>query len=283
MQAKKSGEFIIRQMKRKDLDIAVEWAAREGWNPGLHDSDSFYYTDPAGFFIGEIDGEPVGTISAVAYNDEFGFIGFFMVKPEYRGKRYGIYLAKAALDYLGDRNIGLDGVVAKVKNYKHYGLKVAYHNIRYEGIGCGDPIDRVISLDKIRFEDLVSYDTRMFSAPRPQFLKRWIKQPDGKAVGVMSDGEILGYGVIRKCRIGYKIGPIFADNPEVAEMIFNSLSSGFPGQPVFLDTPGANPEAVELANRHKMKKVFETVRMYSKDTNILPVKNIFGVTSFELG
>ncbi|HLA33082.1 MAG TPA: GNAT family N-acetyltransferase, partial [Pseudomonas sp.] len=29
-------------MTRAEVDLAIDWAAAEGWNPGLHDADCFY-------------------------------------------------------------------------------------------------------------------------------------------------------------------------------------------------------------------------------------------------
>jgi ribosomal protein S18 acetylase RimI-like enzyme len=108
--------FQIRRMTQKEVaEIAVEWAAREGWNPGRHDAACFYAVDPQGFLIGELDGKPVAVISAVAYDDHFGFMGFYIVKPEFRGMGYGIQIWRAALDYLGSRNIGGDGVLERIK------------------------------------------------------------------------------------------------------------------------------------------------------------------------
>ena len=57
--------FTIVPMNRADVDTAVDWAAGEGWNPGLDDADCFYATDPNGFLIGRLDGEPVASISVV--------------------------------------------------------------------------------------------------------------------------------------------------------------------------------------------------------------------------
>ena len=102
-------------------------------------------------------------------------------------------------------------------------------------------------------------------------------------MAVVKDDGPAGYGVIRKCRSGYKIGPLFADNTQIAETLFTALTSNVPGEPVFLDTPEVNPAAVELAERHHMSVVFETARMYSKGEPALPMNCIFGVTSFELG
>jgi hypothetical protein len=50
-----------------------------------------------------------------------------------------------------------------------------------------------------------------------------------------------------------------------------------------LDIPESNPAAVALAERRGMTSVFETARMYTKEPPALPIEQVFGVTSFELG
>ncbi|MDX1357050.1 MAG: GNAT family N-acetyltransferase, partial [Halomonas venusta] len=62
-------------MNREELDLAMEWAAKEGWNPGLHDADCYFSADPQGFLVGLLDGEPIATISVIKYDDAFGFLG----------------------------------------------------------------------------------------------------------------------------------------------------------------------------------------------------------------
>jgi ribosomal protein S18 acetylase RimI-like enzyme len=275
-------KFIIRTMLRGDVNLALDWAAKEGWNPGIHDGDCFYYTDPQGFFIGELDGKPIGCITAVAYNNSFGFIGLYIVKPEFRGKGYGIQLWRTAMKHLGNRNIGLDGVIDQQENYKKSGFRLAYRHIRYEGIGGGPQSQHVVDLKEVSFEDLVAYDATLFSVPRPKFLKRWINQPEGAALGFLKNGKLAGYGVIRACQAGFKMGPLFADEEQIAEDLFNSLAGKVTGETVFLDTPEANSAAIALAKRHDMKMVFETARMYTKKPCSLPLHRIFGVTSLEL-
>lgn len=54
--------YTIRTMHRDEVQIAVEWAAREGWNPGLADADCFYAADPNGFLIGLLDEEPAAPV-----------------------------------------------------------------------------------------------------------------------------------------------------------------------------------------------------------------------------
>lgn len=276
--------FVIRRMAKDDVELIVDWAAREGWNPGLNDAACFYNADPQGFFIGELSGEPIGCISAVSYGDAFGFIGFYIIKKELRGKWYGIELGKRAMSYLGTRNIGIDGVVRKIKNYEKLGFTLAHRNIRYEGRGGRSCLTGVVELAAIPFETVASYDAGIFPAQRATFLERWIIQPDGASLGFIEDGKLKGYGVIRPCRTGFKIGPLFADSFDIAERLFDALGGKASAQtPVFLDVPAINPAALTLARVHNMKPVFETGRMYNKGMPAFPMGKVFGITSFELG
>ena len=278
--------YSIRTMTREEVDLAVEWAAQEGWNPGLHDADCYYTADPNGFLIGLLDDEPIATISAVKYSAAFGFIGFYIVKPEYRGKGYGLCIWNAALQYLAGCNIGLDGVVDQQKNYKKSGFKLAYRNIRYQGIG-GSPDPKnanIVELTTLPLHAINKYDRPFFPEERPQFTQDWINQPNCQALAIMHNKKMAGYGVMRPCRNGYKIGPLLADTAELAETLFLALKSkATSGAPIFLDTPETNQAAVALAERHEMTVSFETARMYTGDFPKIPVNRLFGVTSFEIG
>lgn len=278
-----ASQYVIRRMRRTDVDLAIGWAANEGWNPGINDGECFYDTDPNGFFIGELSDVQVGSIAAVAYDDRFGFIGLYIVRPEYRGKGFGIRLWNAAMGYLGDRNIGLDGVLAQQGNYERSGFRLAYKNLRYKGNIEGKISSSIVDLNKVAFEELLPYDSRVFPAPRPQFLKCWIAQPRAAAYGYLDRGTLAGYGVIRECGTGYKIGPLFADSEEAAEGLLNALAGKASGEPIYLDVPELNRMAISLAERHGMEVIFETVRMYTKKPYLSRLNRVFGVTTFELG
>ena len=278
--------FRIRTMKQDEVNLAIEWAAKEGWNPGIHDADCYYSADSNGFFIGILGDEPIATISAVKYGKSFGFIGFYIVKPEYRGKGYGMKIWNKGLKYLHGRNVGLDGVIAQQENYKKSGFKFAYRNIRYQGNGGGKfpKNSSVIKLSEINFETVNFYDQKLFPENRTDFLKSWINQSDSKALGILKDNKLAGFGVIRKCNSAYKIGPLFADNADLAEELFLVLKSQTKStDKFFLDTPEINKAALNLAETYKMNVVFETARMYTKEAPNISVNKIYGVTSFELG
>ena len=277
----------VRNMIRAELDLAIEWAAAEGWNPGLYDADAFFSADPNGFFIGLVDCEPVSVVSAVAYSDSFGFAGFFMTHPEYRNVGYGFALGQEALQYLGARSVGLDGVVAQQDNYRKAGFVYAHRNVRYQGKGS-DPLAAlpigIVPLAGRHVDRLINYDAEIFSVLRSSFLCAWISQP-GNGVFVAENNDLIrGYVVVRRCRSGYKIGPLFADNADIADCLYRA-AAGFvgPRNVLYLDIPEPNDAAYALTQRYQMEMVFETARMYRGGMRSLPLQRIFGITSFELG
>ena len=329
--------MTIRTMTRADLNLAIDWAAEEGWNPGLCDALPFWAADPAGFLIGEIEGQAVAVISAVRYGQDFGFIGFYIVKPAYRGQGYGWAIWQAALQHLQGRTVGLDGVLAQQENYQRSGFVLAHRNIRYAGVGsvlgagqasvatgllgcnqkCAEfavrgelvepqaPVSAsspstgsgrteaetrpslapgLLALGEIPFALLLEYDRRCFPAAREAFLRTWIAQPGTQAYGVLAGQCLVGYGVIRPCRSGFKIGPLLAGSPDVAEAIFAQLHQFVPAGTVFyLDVMGSAPPALELVAGHGMQPVFETARMYLGPAPDVATEQIYGITSFELG
>src|SRR4051812_26841802 len=142
-------DLQIRNLRPEEISIAIDWAAAEGWNPGLADAACFAIPDAQGFFVGEIDGEPVATISCVNYDDRFAFLGFYIVRAELRGSGHGLQIWNAAIAHAGSHVIGLDGVVAQQDNYKKSGFQLAYANIRYGGTVAALPAPAdIIALDK---------------------------------------------------------------------------------------------------------------------------------------
>jgi len=283
---KYDNNFEVRVASREEVGIAIDWAAQEGWNPGLNDAYCFFEADNEGFLIGYLEQQPIATISVVKYGQTFGFLGFYIVKPEFRGKGYGLKIWNAGLKHLKGRNIGLDGVVEQQENYQKSGFDLAYRNIRYAGTGGGDmPVgDNIKLLSEIPFEQLDNYDRDFFPENRSIFLRAWINQPQTTALGIMDNNQLSGYGVIRPCQEGHKIGPLFADSPDAADALYQALKASVTAeQKVFLDIPEVNSAALDLVKRYQMEVVFETARMYNKNQPGLAIEKLYGVTSFELG
>ena len=281
----------IRPASAAEFAIAVEWAAAEGWNPGLDDLPAFHAADPGGFFLGWIDGRPVSSISVVRYGPGFGFLGFYIVRPEHRGSGAGLATWNHGMAYLADcTTVGLDGVVAQQANYRKSGFVLAGRNVRHSGVpvlpagdGPGAAI-RAATADAL--PALLTYDRAFFAGPREAFTRAWaLPGPGVRRTALIDDpgGALAGYGVIRACRSGHKIGPLFADDAATAEALFIDLCRTVPGEAVSLDTPEDNSAAVALAERCGLEPVFETARMYRGPAQELPIPRTFGITTFELG
>jgi hypothetical protein len=267
-------------MAESELALALDWAAAEGWNPGLSDAHSFYAADPKGFFLGELDGAPIGCVSAIAYDQEYGFLGFYIVRPPYRGRGFGMQLWDAAMAY---RPGAMWASTASSPNKKTTGNQALRSPIATSAIKARAATPGLIDLSSVAFDEIARYDRTVFPADRADFLHRWIRQPQGAALAVRSKQRLEGYGVLRACRRGFKIGPLFADDPQIADALFQGLAARAAGQPIFLDAPAANPAAIGLAKRHGMAPVFETARMYTKEPPTVRLDRCFGVTTFELG
>ena len=190
---------------------------------------------------------------------------------------------------LGRRTIGLDGVVARQTNYARSGFAFAHRNIRFGGIASAhesaDPRLVELRLDRPTglAGSIVAYDRSMQPGPRETFLRAWLKPPGRRTLAFVEADSICGYGCVRQCREGYRIGPLFADTPAIAERIFAALTGRLYGAPVFLDVPEPNAEATALAKRHGLSPVFETARMYRGRPPALPLDRTFGITTLELG
>lgn len=285
MNIHKTDSYQIAVMSEAEVSIAIDWARQEGWNPGKHDASVFYQADPSGFLCGKIQEQIIATISAVKYGSEFGFIGLYIVKNEFRGQGFGLKLWNAAMDSLAGRNIGLDGVLAQQENYKKSGFRLAHRNIRFTGKSFKSAsASRAIPSQQIAFEEIAAYDSQFFPDKRNIFLKQWIAPENSVSLAIVEDSKILGYGAIRACDRGFKIGPLNAENSDIATELYLALTATVPEQSeVFLDIPEPNQAALQLAQQFNMSPVFETARMYTKEFPKLPLQKIFGITSFELG
>jgi GNAT superfamily N-acetyltransferase len=276
-------ELRIRAMRPDEIAIAIDWAAAEGWNPGVADAECFNTVDPEGFLIGELDGAPAATISCVNYDDRFAFLGFYIVRSDLRGRGYGLRIWNAAIAHVGGRTIGLDGVVAQQDNYRKSGFELAYPNIRYGGRTgpLATPPAEVVPLTDVPFAMVEADD--VFPAPRTAFLRAWINARGHIGRALMRDGKLAAWGVIRPCRRGHKIGPLIADDRTAAEAVLAALVAAAGADEVFLDVPSVNRDALALAQGHGLAPVFETARMYTGAIRPVLLERVFGVTTFELG
>jgi hypothetical protein len=228
------------------------------------------------------------TVSTVRYDAHFGFLGFYICRPEHRGEGLGLRLFETALAGVDVTTIGLDGVVEQERNYARSGFVTAYRSVRFGGRPdvSSFPHSRVRQLGREHVDQLIAYErgARVFPAPRRRFLERWLAAPGTFGFAVGHDSPIDGYGVIRRCRSGHKIGPLFCDDARDAGALLGALDGAVDGSSeIFVDVPEPNTDAMRTARGIGLSPRFEAVRMYRGPAPEIALEKVFGVTTFELG
>lgn len=296
--------YRIRLMTEADQSLVIHWAQQEGFCPGVGDVGIYYNTDRTGVWIGILDDRPIGCIAGIRYDQNYGFIGMFIVDPAFRGRGYGVALWQQAIAYLEDvACVGLEAALERVNDYASWGFTPAYYTRRYalpavDRQTCIRPTDamdlpsnfQLIAGDQVSEESVQIYDARHEVTPRPLFLHEWLQHPEGKVMVVLDDKEnCRGYGRIRPCLLkdditpnGWRIGPLLADQPELAGAILDTLISDRPG-PILIDVPATNTIATNLLEERGFTLQLLNVRMYKGKTPFIPLEDIYGLACLELG
>jgi GNAT superfamily N-acetyltransferase len=274
----------IRPLTLPELELLLDWAADEGWNPGFTDAEPFHAADPGGYFGCFINSRMAAGLSAVRYSDDFAFIGLYICHPDFRGKGHGRRLWDHGMQHLGNRTIGLDGVPAQQDNYARMGFVPAYRTWRWSGRFPALPTagSDVILLTPEHRDVVASLDARAFPAPRPAFLQAWCRTPH-VALAIERKGEIDAYGVMRRCREGFKIGPLFAENDADAERLFSALARRAGDAVIAIDVPETQASFANHLSGLGFSEGFVTARMYKGAPPRLEGRLVYGVTTLELG
>ena len=183
-----------RHMTLADLETVLEWAADEGWNPGVEDAEAFLAADPEGFFVTEDDGVPVAAISVVNHSPDFAFLGLYLCRPSHRGRGIGYALWQHALEHAGHRTVGLDGVPEQQQNYVRSGFAHAGSTVRYAG--KIDPVrDGAIRLARPdEAEQLIAMEAEASGTHKPAYLAAWFTNTGTRKTFVLEkDGVIILY------------------------------------------------------------------------------------------
>lgn len=272
----------MRSADRADLDTVLDWAAAEGWNPGLGDAEAFFAADAEGFFVATENGAPIAAISVVNHNPDFAFLGLYIVLPAHRGRGIGLNLWNHALEHAGARTVGLDGVPDQQSNYAASGFEHAGGTTRFSGaVTAADvPTIRPASPDDI--SALIAAEGAASGTSKPAYLTAWFQGSDLRQTLLLErGGKIAGFATVRKCREGAKIGPLLARDTDDAEALIRQASGLYEGD-ITLDVPAASTGLAALCARLDMTPGFETARMY-RGPFTGGTEAFFAVTSLELG
>jgi len=286
----------IKTMSKADLEMVMGWANEEQWEPGKFEAKALYNIDPHGYNLLTLNDKPIASLAAVKHSSEYGFLGLYIVKKEYRGKGYGKILWDVAIKRLKSCDvIELNGVLEQTKNYTKEAFEIDTINTRWSGVPSQAIIKQTLkhfNLSNLTINkdysltELLDYDEKVTGLTRRTFLINWINMPESHLLIAKKDKTICGYGLLSKTQNGYKIAPLFANNLEIARILFAKLCEYKENDSsLHIDTNENNESAITLIEQFQLKKVFNTQRMYYKGKARYLQNNsqIFGLTSLEVG
>ncbi|KAE9547339.1 hypothetical protein FO519_009449 [Halicephalobus sp. NKZ332] len=237
--------------------------------------------------------QTVGSITSSYYEPIDGseplmIIGMFFVHPDYRGIGLGLQLFNRVVDdpRFKDINWGLKSVPEMTKRYAS---KFGYNKYTDWRVGAFKiPIKNMdpSTLEKIKeitiadakdveIEKIVKYDFNFQGkrVRRDGALKFLFREDNYfKKVALDKDGEVVGYGIIRKTfNNQITAGPMYAETPEIAGTLLREILESIPNLKseytnLWFFPADTNKGAIELIQKLSGGKVIEFEAWYEQFT-----------------
>lgn len=285
----------IRPMTKEDYTIIRQWMVEEKWNPGKFDGD-IYFSGKEGkyYYVLEVNGKITAGILIYNYSTTFSFLGAYITEKSQREKGYGKalwnYAIKQIEDTRQDSVIGLYAVPAQVNTY----LKSSFfkNSGTHRWQGCPSKTepqnDQSVAVATSEYlNQLAEYDATIFHADRKSFLNTILNLPMSHFIFSHEQGKITGFAIMRPCEEGYRIGPLYAENFDIAKKLFHELLSFCSdNQSICFDGNARNKHADTLGEFFKFKPITNAncIAMYKgnppKQTDFIKE---YAVMSLELG
>jgi len=264
----------------------------EEWNYVKEDVERMFKYNPLGCFITEVEGKQVGHIFSVSYG-KLGWIGFLIVKAEYREKGIGKILMKKTMNRLLSREveiIKLEAVPTIANLYRKLGFVDEYDSLRF--IGVSRRITSLSShcvkiLKKEEVTELAKFDAEYFGANRIKVLMRLYHDNPKLCHVSYTKSKTTGYIMCRKAEIGYRIGP-WVCNPEhpkaAQELLMKCMDTIGRNKKLYVGVPAVNKKAVEILHDLNFKQYSKSIRMYlGKKLETERASGIFAIGGPEKG
>ena len=168
-----SESFKVRRLTTPEevYDLVYSKTIDRGWKLGTLDHVSYYAADKTGFFVGELNGNPINCVSFIKHTTDFAYGGPYLEDEQYQGKGYGLKMwniAKASLNenvnLAGDPSIDMMPMYTKLLNFKSMWFQQCFDFVVESHFLS--KFDRpkeieIIPASKLLFTALLDYDTHV--------------------------------------------------------------------------------------------------------------------------
>jgi len=248
--------------------------------------------NPLGCFIAETEGKRAGHVFSVSYG-KLGWIGFLIVRADFRRKDVGTLLMQKAIDHLsscGVETIRLEAVPEIAGLYRKLGFIDEYDSLRF--VGVNQKISSAASsdaklLNERKMKDIARFDAEYFGANRIKVLERLYRDYSDLCFASYEHPKITGYIMCRQGENGYRVGPWVCNpkNPQVAKkLLMKCMETINKNEKLYVGVPAVNKMAIEILQKFGFGQYSKSIRMYfGKKIKNECVSGILGIGGPEKG
>ncbi|GBN68856.1 hypothetical protein AVEN_8287-1 [Araneus ventricosus] len=267
---------------------------------GIHDVPTVFQTfmklDPEGFRV-TVDetGKILGSCSIVLNGDDSDglyFGGIYFVEPKYQGTGIGLRLYKTCVDHFGDSDCGINAVAGMKKVYRDRGdfpvEEKDWVCLKNQTPNHVSPevLSNIVppGVDIQPFQDsflpeMVAYDQALVGLRRSLLLSMSCNEKNSRTFVAFKNGVCVGFGSVKESCLGAaRVGPLYADDPAVAEVILRKLLESFSDRKGFaMMTISNNIHANSFLRRLACPVKEECHRLYNKQRLIVDTSKIYAL------
>lgn len=223
----------IQNFEPQHLDAAVELSRQAGW-PHRREDWALVLSLSKGFVALE-SGRVVGTAMATLLGDTCASVNMVIVDETMRGRGLGRQLMNAALDAAENRECRLTATADGLPLYEKLGFAACGEVLQHQGIPVAtDKPAGVAWAETIVLAELATLDAQAFGADRTALFTQLADR--ARFAVVKEQGVITGFVGLRAFGRGEVIGPVVAENAEIARDLIAFVLSERPGAFLRVDT-----------------------------------------------
>ncbi|GFW66656.1 acetyltransf_18 domain-containing protein [Trichonephila clavipes] len=224
--------------------------------------------------------EVIAVCCAVIHHPNLAFVGVYAVREKYRGCGIGKEVWDKCMKHVDNMNVVINAVPDKVFLYRDKGgfpiletewtcvVNETEEPINHEALSNEVPDGvEIVPFQESHLPAMFEYDLALIGYDRKLALELNCNEFDSKTFVAFKDGKCVGFGTIkRSCHNVGQVGPLYADDPAVAEVMLRTLIESHPDVKGFaMMTISSNVIANNFIKKIGCPTTEECPRLYRKE------------------
>ncbi len=256
----------LRPLQHGDIEEGLRLCRLAGWDQ-VHRDWSRLIDDPDSTVLGAMhDHDLLATIATIRYGTQFGWIGMVLVDPAAQGRGIGTAMLRDAVESVTDMaSVRLDATPAGRLLYQKHGFSDEYGLTRMEATSVSvdhAPHTIVRAMTRGELPEVVAMDRAVFGAPRGGLLEWMYEGAPQLALVAERHGNLCGYLLGRHGHHFEHLGPLVADDINVAMNMTKACLARHRDQAFVMDAPHHDEEWIRFLESIGFRPQRPFMRMY---------------------